>query len=64
MVGRETCGMRRDREKMNYWKGEHVELRGLELEDAPFFNDWNKEVETQKTLDQIWFPSTLILAMQ
>ncbi|MEM6633613.1 MAG: GNAT family N-acetyltransferase [Bacteroidota bacterium] len=45
---------------MNYWKGEHVELRGLELEDAPFFYDWNKEVETQKNLDQIWFPSSLI----
>ena len=45
---------------MNYWKGEHVELRGLEIGDAPFFYEWNKEMDTQKNLDHIWFPSSML----
>jgi len=45
---------------MNYWQGEHIALRGIEMEDAPFFYEWNKETGTQEGLDQIWFPSSLL----
>ncbi len=44
---------------MNYWEGDLVSLRGIEIGDAPFFYNWNKETQTQQHLDQIWFPSSL-----
>ncbi len=43
---------------MNYWEGEKIRLRGLELEDLDFFYNWNLETETQRNLAWIWFPST------
>ena len=45
---------------MNYWEGELITLRGIEVGDAPFFYEWNKKTQTQKHLDQIWFPSSLL----
>lgn len=45
---------------MNDWQGEKVELKGLALEDASFFYEWNKHTETQRFLDYLWFPSSLI----
>ncbi|WP_170110188.1 GNAT family N-acetyltransferase [Flavilitoribacter nigricans] len=43
----------------NYWQGTIVRLRGIEPEDAEFFYQWNQETETQRSLDRIWFPSSL-----
>jgi len=44
--------------KENYWKGKLVTLRSIEIDDAEFFYAWNQETQTQKHLDQVWFPSS------
>ena len=43
---------------MNYWKGTHIRLRGIEPDDAEFFYNWNLETETQRHLAWLWFPTS------
>jgi len=39
-----------------YWEGRLVRLRGIEPEDAAGHIAWNREVENERNLDQVWPP--------
>lgn len=43
----------------NCWEGQGVKLRALEPEDAETFYRWNHDSDIQRTLDHVWFPSSL-----
>ena len=44
---------------MDHWQGNKIRLRRLEPGDAETFQNWNRETESQRMLDHIWFPTTL-----
>lgn len=44
---------------MNYWQGERIRLRGLELEDADILHAWNDDSEMARGLSFLRPPSSL-----
>jgi len=43
----------------DYWQGERVRLRGVEMRDAETFAAWEHDGEAERRLDEIHFPLTI-----
>ncbi|MHB0858737.1 MAG: GNAT family N-acetyltransferase [Anaerolineae bacterium] len=43
---------------MDYWRGEKVELRGVEPEDVEVFLAWNHDSDMCRGVDRVWFPAS------
>lgn len=45
-------------EKINFWQGKNIRLRGIEPEDAALFFNWNRDSNRNRNLDFLWPPQS------